>query len=191
MKQPMFTEEIKYAVETAAKSQWPKLTNISLSSTIKWISSPKWLLDQIGGSPLVRALNALTYVFSPEPELSGLGIMYSLMGIEALYAQGQEDSIGEQILYKTQAIFGSREGLRKKIKGMYDFRSRLVHGQLDFVPCFTDWYPSELRKTYKKLYDANDIAIAILLATFQKMIINDWKTLTFEYALREADSKNF
>lgn len=166
------------------------MPNISLSTTINWISSPKWLLDQIGGSPLVRALNALTYLFSTGPELSALGIMYSLMGIEALYAQGQEESIGEQILNKTQAIFGSGEGLRKKIKGMYDLRSRLVHGQLDFVPCFTDWDPLELRKTQKKLDDTNDIAIAILLATFQKMIINDWKTLTFEYVLKEADSES-
>lgn len=185
-KDSMHADGIQIAVTEATRHKWPAIINIPLSTTINWLSSPNWLLDQYGGSPLLRALNVFGYLFASEPALSALGILYSLMGIEALYAKGQEESIGEQIVSKTQVVLGYREGLKKRIKRMYDFRSKLVHGGLDFVPCFTNWYPSELEKRQKQQWESDALSIGILIATFQRMITEGWTTLTFDYRLREA-----
>ncbi|QOY36478.1 hypothetical protein AWH56_001945 [Anaerobacillus isosaccharinicus] len=55
----------------------------------------------------------------------------SVMGIEALYAKGTS-SLQEQVREKSQLILGKQEAFKKVYTNMYNFRSRYIHGDLDF-----------------------------------------------------------
>lgn len=174
-------DTIRMARESSERIGWPVIHSIPLTTTMQWLSSPEWLLDKSGGTPLLRALSAFTYLLSDQLDVDVLAIMHALMGIEALYANGKEESIGEQIFKKAQLFLGEGIGVKKRIKSMYNFRSRVVHGEVDFPPRFMDMHDKQRRD----VDDTIDIAVAILLATLQKMIVSNIKTLTFEYALRE------
>ena len=134
----MMPDVIKFARDSSDRIGWPVLQSIPISTTLQWLSSPEWLLDKSGGTPLLRALSAFTHLFSDKPDTNVLGIMYALMGIEALYAHGKEESISEQIVKKTQVLLGEGIGIKKRIGRMYAFRSKVVHGQLDFPPWFVE-----------------------------------------------------
>lgn len=173
--------DLQSAVEYSEEIGWPKIERLQLSTVYDWMSSEDWLLDKVGGTPLIRAINAFSHIFGHGAEVGAGELFYSLIGIEALYAKG--DGIAEQIYQKTQIFLGPIREFRKKLKAMYNFRSRLVHGQLDFPAKFDNQVAAE--EVEREYFDALCLAEAILVATLQGLVRRGWKSLEFEYTLKE------
>ena len=113
-------------------------------------------------------------------------MLWSLVGIEALYTKG-EAGLAEQVKHKSQAFLGRQDAYKKEIAKMYDFRSRFVHGDLDFPGYLTPYESEGAERRYQEgLKASNDLATAVLVASIQELIRRDCKGLDFSYAVGEA-----
>ena len=66
---------------------------------------------------------------------------------------------------------------------MYNFRSRFVHGDLDFPNSVTFEETDRYVDYFMEIGEIKGLAVAILLATLQAMIINNWSSLEFSLSL--------
>jgi hypothetical protein len=109
--------------------------------------------------------------------------LWALLGIEAVYVVGEE-GITQQIHEKTQIYLGEKSNFKKSIKSMYNFRSKFIHGELEIPSYFRHHHSSNEHEKYdKEITEATQLAVGILTATLQKLIIQDKKTLTFKYII--------
>lgn len=65
-----------------------------------------------------------------EPAM-GLCWVSKKFGLEALYCQGNSNLPG-QLNVKSTLLLGDRVSFKKDFNKMYDYRSRFVHGDLNF-----------------------------------------------------------
>jgi hypothetical protein len=110
-------------------------------------------------------------------------LLWALVGLEALYVHGKSE-LAQQVRDKAQAFLGAQEKFKKAVTKMYDFRSRFVHGDLDFPGlCLI----GDARKTVERfddeLRDATAVAVAMLVGTLQEVIRRDWDGLRFDYTI--------
>ena len=91
---------------------------------------------------------------------------------------------GEQVNEKVQLVLGEITEFKKSIKNMYNFRSRLVHGDLDIPSIIGENYQDQRIERYDvELYHSALLSLAILVSTFQWMIENNQTELIFENRL--------
>jgi hypothetical protein len=178
---------LQRAVELSESIKWPQLHILPFQQVWKWINTQDYLEGFEGGS-LGRALCAFSRLFENGQKDEAMQIVWALIGIEALYVKGK-NSIMEQVREKIQVFLGQQQSHKKTIVEMYEFRSRFLHGDLDFPPLFL---VGDARDCVEKHYDnesrAVEISIAILIATLQQMIIKDWTSLDFAYtAIKPGD----
>lgn len=62
---------------------------------------------------------------------------------------------------------------------MYNFRSRLVHGDINIPPNYYEYDDVEEEKFQDKLFDATVLAVAILTATLQELVFRNEAKLNF------------
>lgn len=179
------------AVEEAKLLEWPPLLKLNFLQTWSWLNDIPGFDLGMPGSSVGRAVSALSQLTgwssSPSP---AIGLMWCMVGLEALYTKGKQ-GLSEQFFDKTQVFLGSVSENKKVFKGLYDFRSRLVHGDIDFPLAHT---PYDAVETYEKFSeeasDAESRALAILIATFQRLVIRKQHKLDFQYKLIEIESDN-
>lgn len=169
------------AREEAFKIEWPELQIVEFAKAWEWAINQPGFLDGFGDSSVGRALNAFTQVLNPDTALGTMQLFWALMGVEALYVEGST-GIMQQVREKSQAFLGPQESFKKKITQMYNFRSRLIHGDLDFpkYPIIFD-ADERLAKHDERLQESTALAVAILLATLQELIQRGWSHLRFHY----------
>lgn len=181
--------------ELSAKIGWPKLSNLQIEKTFNWLMNYKNSLDNISDSRIGRAVNAFTYLFHTsiifENDLNDL--LWSLIGLETIYTDGNTD-LQNQLDYKSQLILGERQEFKKIIKNMYDYRSRYLHGKLNFASQFsskdtTDFFD----KFYPDLHEATNTAIGTFVASLQYFVLNDITDInflrTYNYEITTSKSK--
>jgi len=131
-------------------------------------------------NPVGRALCALSQVFNSRND-ENMRLVWAMVGLEALYVKGKV-SITEQVKEKIQTLLGKVETHKKKINEMYEHRSRFIHGDIDIpgIHCFdnSDFEDKQCKTA--------DLAIAILIATLQEIIIKDWSSLEFSYSISDG-----
>lgn len=166
----------------AKKIKWPKLKIIDLQKTIHWLSSFQESTDGLSKNKVGRALNAYSYLFNDvggSDDASGL--FWSMVGLEAIYAVGNANIVN-QVNSKSQIFLGERKEFKKSFNEMYDYRSRFVHGDLDIVNKSVLFdLTDEVSKHWEDLGNSENLATAILVATFQKLIITDRSSVEFQY----------
>ncbi len=179
---------LQRAVDLAQSIGWPKLQNLDLSEGWRWLTQHTHFGDGLEGHPTGRALNALSRLFEPTELDEALQLVWALVGIESLYVKGKV-SIMEQVRERVQAFLGRQEAYKKRIVEMYDFRSRFMHGDLDFQGLYfwAEAHPTIERYT-KDQSESVDMAVAILVATLQKLIQRDWGGLDFSYKVNDLGS---
>jgi hypothetical protein len=159
----------------------------SFHSTWQWAIKQRGFLDGFSCSPVTRAINAFSHLIRQElfqiegynnPEI----LFWALIGIEALYAKGKT-GFPEQIREKSQVLLGIQSANKKKIGNMYDFRSRFIHGELDFIAPFLGVESKSKEDFSDVLSESTGLAIAILIATFQALIQRGWSGLQFSYVV--------
>ncbi|HLN53647.1 MAG TPA: hypothetical protein VK212_08055 [Lentimicrobium sp.] len=179
-----FVHSIDFVVLSAKKNKWPNLSSISIKESIMWWGNYYNSMDSISENKIGRAINAYSHLFnssggSDDPAK----LFWALVGIEAIYVLGNS-SLQEQVNKKTQIFLGERHEFKKRFSKMYDYRSRFVHGDLNFE----NKYFIETKKIEDHLSDFwsnRDFAISILVATFQKLIVENRHNLEFDFVIKE------
>ena len=70
---------------------------------------------------------------------------------------------------------------------MYDFRSRFVHGDLDFPGlCLIGDVRDTVAGFDDELVDAIAVAVALLAGSIQEVIRRDWDRLQFDYTVNNV-----
>lgn len=173
---------LKTAVSISLKIGWPNIQQLDILETWKWISGFEGFLDGFGKGQVERALNAFSYLLEfnfPSP----LALVWALIGIETLYVKGQR-GILEQVREKTQIFLGEQSQYKKKLSQMYQFRSRFVHGDIAFPGAKFSMLAMKDYENYSSdLDESTELAVAILIATLQKLCIEERKQLSFIYTL--------
>lgn len=130
---PLWFSHIHFSVAYSRKIGWPALENVPIKHIWEWFFDHTRSVDGISQSKVGRALNAYSYLF--HESLLGFNpedLFWALLGIEALYAEGAL-GIQSQVDKKTQLVLGKRKEHKKIFGKMYSFRSRFIHGDLDFA----------------------------------------------------------
>lgn len=164
------------------KFKWPQYFEVKIIDAWNWYCKNGFSLQGQSKSKTERAINAFTYLFKDYIGDTEFDLFWSLVGIEALYCAGKE-GLSEQIFTKSQIVLGEITDYKKRLKQMYEFRSRLVHGDLDIPPKHFDFDDTIHKEFHKNLYDSAILAVAILTATLQTMIMTDKKDLKFKYVV--------
>lgn len=182
---PFFADRLFGAMSASAATGWPKMILPPIDETWKWLHASRVLVDGVGVEPLGRALSALSHITSHTPSSSSsVDLFWVLLGLEALYAKGNV-GLKEQLLGKTEVILGPRTENKRLFGAVYDFRSRLIHGDVDVPLRFSQFDAVEkFERFHEELHRNENLALAALLGTLHWMITHKVHSLDFAYALR-------
>lgn len=180
---------LQRAVVLAESINWPRLRKIDFDKVWTWVNKNRGFIDGFDNSPTGRAISAFSRLFQQTEDDEAMQLLWALIGIEALYVKGKA-SIMEQVREKIQVLLGKQETHKRKIAEMYEFRSRFMHGDLDFPGlCLIHDASPEFERYTKNQMETVDIAIAILVATLQEIIIRNWNGLEFSYTASNVSNK--
>ena len=183
--QPFHAHDLFFAVEVSASLGWPMFPNPPLASGWNWLLASAAVEDGVGIGHLGRALSAVSHLTRGEASQSSqIDLVWVLLGLEALYSRGNV-GLKEQLLGKSEALLGSRFENKKAFSGVYDYRSRLLHGDVDIPLRFSPFDGAKKFEDFQsKLFRSEDIASATLICTLQEMIASNRYSIEFEYAMK-------
>lgn len=163
---------------------WPKLVNLKLKEVLLWLDEVPGVAASVSETALGRAIAAFTHLLHGWGKDS-LSLVWGVMGLEALYATG---SIGlrNQIIERSQAVLGDNPAPRLLGK-IYDFRSRLVHGDKNVPFAFNGSDVGNAGRFRSTLHDYESFVLVILVATLQFMCQKHLFELRFRSVLDEID----
>lgn len=177
----IYSSNLYTASEYAKKWGYPLLRNIDFHTTWNWVTKQKDYLTGFSNSRTGRALSSFSYLLGKD--YTNL-LFRSVMGIEALYAKGTS-SLQEQVREKSQVVLGKQEAFKKIYSNMYNFRSRYIHGDLDFPTNHSLDMTNKTTNYNKDIQDATYFAIAMLGASLQELVIRDWNGFDFSYTVND------
>ena len=182
---PFFADSLFGAIRASSETGWPKMILPPIAQTWKWLKESGVLVDGVGVEQLGRALSALSHLTSATlSSSSSVDLFWVLLGLEALYARGNV-GLKEQLLGKTEVVLGPRTENKKLFGAVYDFRSRLIHGDVDVPLRFSQFDAVEkFERFHEKLHRNEELALAALLGTLHWMVTHNVHSLDFVYALR-------
>lgn len=185
---PILESSITYAVELSNKYKWPPIKELSIKKSLDWLRQHWSAFESISENRIQRALNAFSYLFHDDflSDANASGdLFHALIGIEAIYVNGN-NNIQEQVNQKSQILLGSRSDFKKIFSELYDYRSRYVHGQLNFINRFlVDDKEDIAIDQHLNTYKHSAFAIAILVSSLQKHIELDKNEFEFELILKK------
>lgn len=178
-----FVSGLAKANSKARKLGWPPLRELPVAAVWKWMTRVPGLEEGQGRGPVGRALSALSYLLSDQYGGSPVvDLVWALVGLEALYGKGNL-GLKAQLLEKSEVVLGPRMAYKKRFGGMYDFRSRFVHGDIDFPLAYVDRSSLEPENFDREADESLLIAAAMLIATLQQLVERDLYELSFSYTL--------
>ncbi|RFS19066.1 hypothetical protein DVR12_24980 [Chitinophaga silvatica] len=172
-----------YSLYQSNEIGWPEIKKLDYEKTWNWYWQNENILG-MSSTKLERALTAFSYLFFSDLfTMPHHVIFWSLIGLEALYCKGNSNLLG-QLSEKSELFLGKRLANKFHFSKMYDYRSRYVHGDLNFPNKFLyEDLSDEINLYYSNAGTNTSIATALLIATLQKMVIEDMSELNFVYSL--------
>lgn len=175
-KTEILMSDIEMAYGHAIRINWPIIKQPTINQTIDWFIHHNFHLDDLSQTKIQRAVNAFSYSFSNLSEKDTSQLFWTMIGIEGLLAEGSSNIIS-QIKTKTAILFEEPKEFKKKLEKLYNYRSRLVHGDLNFPPK----YSSDFDGFELEYWDHSKFALSILIALIKELIIEDKTEFKFEY----------
>jgi len=171
-------------LQIVEEKKWPKIKSLDILTVWKYLLDRGYNFNNHSKDKIERALHCFSYFFG-NPNNTEAHLLYSMMGIETIYAQGNL-GLAEQIDTKCQLLLGKLKEFKKLLKQLYDFRSRFIHGDLDIAPRHFRFMSEEfeMNKFENDFFDSSLLSVAILTATLQKLIEKDADKVVFEYKYR-------
>jgi hypothetical protein len=176
----MMISLLKEVYKFTRKMNWPVLEDIKINKVWNWLIDKTGFLNGVGGTPVERALTALTYLFSSNGESNlGMELFFSMIGLEALYCSSKY-KIKKQLIEKTHIFLGTPNKYKRLFKSMYDYRSKFIHGGLNFPGKYYIFDAMEEFEQYENDYYYTILmAQSVLLATIQQLIKRNMNNLNF------------
>lgn len=169
--------------ESADELGWPPIRSLSVIQVHRWLIGIPGFTSGVGQGRVGRALAALSHIVcKPLSEYSAIDLSWAVLGLEALYAEGNQ-GLAQQILKKTEILLGPRRENKKRFSQMYDYRSRFLHGDLD-IPLAYRKHQHDLPGGDFEIetYDCWGIACSMLVSTLQTLASAGEYELEFSYA---------
>ncbi len=163
--------------------KWFEFQDMSIKNVLDWVDRNKISFQRISSNSTEIAINSFTQLFHEWKDSIVFDLFWALIGIEALYCTGKE-ALAKQIFEKTQVVLGEMSTFKKKLKEMYNFRSKLIHGSLNIAPVGYYTVDKEEEKIEEDAFESSCLAIAILTGSLQKLIIMDSSKFEFEHKLK-------
>lgn len=174
------------AVDYSQKTGLPSLAPVPFGSVWYWIGHNGFHLRS-GDTPVSRAFNAYTWLF--EGSSFPFSLVSALIGIEALFASSTS-GVGDQVRRRTQLLLGNRTSFKKDLDKMYAARSAFLHGGTLVPPNGFSWDPpQDVEAKLGEIWDATDIASAVLVSSLQRLAEKGWTALEFSENLTGMDSE--
>jgi hypothetical protein len=165
--------------DLAAEYAWPPLLDIPLARTYKWLLGLPGFDRKVGAGPVGRAVAALSYVALEEEHAE---MVWPLVGLEALYGRGKE-GLQRQLLEKSEVFLGRRKAFKQKFQDMYDVRSRFLHGDMDLPFAHAPDFATDEHEAFDEASEHTAaLSTAILVASLQKLVMEDRYDFEFKYA---------
>jgi len=149
---------------------------------MQWVLAQNGVLSGYSDTTASRALNYFTRLYTRQfrnDEISDL--VWAVAAIEALLVDAGRSSVG-QLKSKLNALFkGHRnaEWLRKSVDQMYEFRSKMVHGNRQIRSIFRDDEDKNSKRADEE-YDAKRFAVGLLVILLQRLIRANQTAFEFE-----------
>lgn len=170
---------LDFSYEHAKRIRWPVIKSLELNDTLSWFISNGLHTNYSSKNKLHRAINAFSYQFSNLHEKDTSKLFWTMVGIEALLAEGVNNVMG-QIKSKSSIILGQPVEYKKKLDKLYNYRSRFVHGDIDFPAKFSSDYDNFESEYWDYLHFAN----SILLALIRTLVVMKKDAFEFEYRMK-------
>ena len=182
---------IQTAILNAQDLKWPQMEDLKISDAWEWYLHQEDYLIQEGfeGDICTRALNAFARLFEETHTEVPSHLVWSMIGIEALYERGKVD-VMRQVRENIPQILGQYADFKKEFDRMYEFRSRFIHGDMD-IPAlyfFGDGNP-RFEQLFWDLDRTISFSSSILIASLQHIIKGNWPTFGFPPKLRKQVPK--
>lgn len=172
------------ALMLADRLGWPPTRVLPLREVLAWMEDvPGWNRG-FGQGRVGRAVAAFSHIVSLRGGFDAEHLLWALMGLEALYAYGKE-GLRAQLVAKSQVLLGPPTSDKKRFGKMYDYRSRLVHGDLDLPFAGRRLSDDEARHFTHETDESGRLATVVLLASIQALIARNWHALEFDYHIVE------
>ena len=178
------TSNSSWAAATASELGWPRLADPKVEHVWNWLRRLPGFGEGAPRGPAGRAVSALSQLFGEaSAQTPVVGLVWALVGLEALFGNGTM-GLKRQLMEKSEVLLGPRTAFKKRFDRIYDFRSRFVHGDIDF--------PLEYRSTEEideferyadESVDAMLLAQAMLIAAVQRLVELDTYQVNFKYTL--------
>lgn len=168
-----------------AELKWPKIQTLNVRDVYQWLTNVPGFSNRRGVDSVGRAVAALSYLIKTSAkDENELSLVWALLGLEALYGRGNV-GLKSQLLEKSETLLGRRQENRKVFGWMYDFRSRLLHGDMDLLYQHNTYDADpEYEKIRSELYECETLAAAILISTLQNLCQRGSYSLEFTYTLK-------
>jgi hypothetical protein len=167
--------------ELAEQYKWPPIADLPIGPVFDWLTSISGATEGFGRGPVGRALAAMTHVISPGD--ASAEMVWPLVGLEALYGR-TTDGLQRQILEKSEIFLGPRTEFQKQFKNIYETRSQFIHGKMDLPFAYCPYDAAEEFERFENAsYDTTMLAFAILIASLQKLSVEQRNELEFSYTL--------
>ena len=111
--------------------------------------------------------------------------MWCMVGLEALYNNGRE-GLAAQFREKIWVLLGKDQARKKAFSRLYDYRSRFVHGSMDFPIAETPWGDPHMARIVQEAVEERELASTLLVATLQSMVRDGITELPFRWVLGEV-----
>lgn len=178
-KTKMIGSDIMYAYSHARKIKWPNIRNLKLIDTLNWFHNFSIHPSHKSTNNAHRAINSFSHLFNDLNIGKSDHLFWVMLGIESMLAKGI-NAISNQIREKSAIILGKPTEYTKKLNKLYDYRSRLIHGDTNIYPNFyADYY------SFKKEYDDYlAFGTSILIALIRELIYTQKTEFEFELKLK-------
>lgn len=167
---------------------YPNIQYLKLTDFYRWVISNNLLFPTEPSNSFQEALNNFSYLNGKENEISRF--IYQMRTLERIYTDDNTQIAG-QLDKKIQLFLGPMEKFKRQIKDMYDVRSKFLHGSSKLIPYHKkDDCSMGYDQTYEyKLSIASTLSILLIIATLQKMYLENYFELNFEYKVTRHNPK--
>ena len=163
---------------------WPIIKYIPINKVCNWFNKNNLWNKFISETRLDKCLFSLLH-FCEESKISPSKIVWLAHALEAIYEIPQSailQSLKDRIsIVLFESYEEEKSRISKKINEFYQYRSNFVHGSLTIYIPSEELINSDIHEAYLNLLlQTEHFAFRILVATLQKMILEDWKSFNFK-----------
>lgn len=167
-----YTSAVQESLDFLYEEGFRPRDNIEPKEVIEWIFKSNGIFNGYSDTSASRSLNYFTRLFTEQYSADELSeLVWAVAGIEAVLVEGGRSSMG-QLREKLLAVFQGRveeEWLNKRISEVYNYRSRMIHGDRQIKSAFRVHEDAEVDSRFYEEYHSVLFAVGILAELIREM----------------------